>query len=85
VISAKYIQLHPQAIRIILFLYFLTNPLLLFGTSISLKVFTCSQFHQHITSSFCADIFVPKNYKAKLLLEKNSEKHLSTKKAQVKC
>jgi hypothetical protein len=24
------------------------------------------QFHQHFTSSFCGDIFVPKNYKAKL-------------------
>jgi len=27
---------------------------------------TLSQFHQHFTSSFCADIFAPKNYKAKL-------------------
>jgi len=23
----------------------------------------CSQFHQHFTSSFCADILMPKNYK----------------------
>jgi hypothetical protein len=26
----------------------------------------CSQFHQQITSSFYADILLPKNYKAKL-------------------
>jgi len=26
----------------------------------------CGQFHQHFTSSFCADILFPKNYKAKL-------------------
>jgi len=25
----------------------------------------CSQFHQHFTSSFCANIFVPKNYEVK--------------------
>jgi len=26
---------------------------------------TYSQFHQHFTSSFCTDILLPKNYKAK--------------------
>jgi len=30
------------------------------------EIDTCSQFHQHFMSSFCADIFVPKNYKAKM-------------------
>jgi len=33
------------------------------------EIDTCSQFHHHFKSSFCADILLPKNYKAKLLLE----------------
>ncbi len=38
-----------------------------------------SQFHQHFLSSFCADILVPKNYKAKLDLEKSyKKKHFYT-------
>jgi hypothetical protein len=30
---------------------------------------TCGQFHQHLMYTFC-DIFVPKKYEAKMLLEK---------------
>ncbi len=34
------------------------------------------QFHQHFTSSFCLNILLPKNYKAKLKLEKSCAKGL---------
>ena len=43
------------------------------------------QFHQHFTSSFCANILTPKNYRAKLLLEKSFEKHFCMKKPWLKC
>jgi len=35
-------------------------------------------------SSFCIDILLPKNYKAKLQLEKNCPKHFCTEKASHK-
>jgi len=38
------------------------------------------QFHQHFTCAFFANIFVPKNYKAKMYLEKNCAKHFHEKK-----
>ncbi len=38
-----------------------------------------SQFQQHFTSSFCADIILPKNYK--LLKEKSCKKYYHTKKS----
>jgi len=43
------------------------------------------QFYQHFTSSFGADIFVLKNFKAKLKLERSFDKHFPLKKAQIKC
>jgi len=43
-----------------------------------------SQFHQNFMSTFCANILAPKNYKAKLKLEKSFAKHFWTKKAWVK-
>jgi len=39
----------------------------------------CSQFHEHLTCSFCADILFPKNNKAKLQLEKSCKKTLVQK------
>jgi len=33
--------------------------------------------YQHFTSSFCDDILLPKNYKAKLQLEKSFTKHIT--------
>jgi len=45
----------------------------------------CSQFHQHLTSSFCADILAPKNYKAKLKSEKSFAKSFCMKKVSIKC
>jgi len=38
----------------------------------------CSQFHQHFTSSFCADILLTNNYKDKLKVEKSCIKHFSS-------
>jgi hypothetical protein len=50
------------------------------------KKHTCSQYHQHFTSSFCTNILVQKNYKGKLeKLEKSFAKHFCMKKARVKC
>jgi len=34
--------------------------------SSSLALSPCSQFHKYFTISFCADILMPTNYKAKL-------------------
>jgi len=51
----------------------------------SLTLLSYTQFHQHFTSSFCADIVLTKNYKAKLYLEKSCAKHFHIKKAPVKC
>jgi len=48
------------------------------------EIDTFNEFHQHFTSSFCADILVPKNYKEKLYLEKSLKKHFRAKKFQVK-
>ncbi len=31
---------------------------------------SCSQCHQHFMSSFCTDILLPKNHKAKLIIQK---------------
>jgi len=36
-------------------------------------VVTKSTIHQHFTSSFCADILAPKNYKAKMLIRKAAQ------------
>ncbi len=47
--------------------------------------FTYRQFHKYFMSSFCANILSPKNYKAKLQVEKNCAKHNCTKKLGVKC
>ncbi len=47
--------------------------------------YTYSQFHQHFMSSFCANILSPKNYKAKLLVEKSCAKHFCTKRLHIKC
>ncbi len=41
------------------------------------------QFHQHFASSFCTNILLPKNYKAKLIREKLRKK-LSCKNSRVK-
>jgi len=49
-----------------------------------LQVNTCSQFRQHFTSSFCADILLSKNFKAKMKVEKNILKTLSYKKVVCK-
>jgi len=38
------------------------------------------KFINIFTSNFCADILAPKNYKAKLYLEKSCAKHFSAKK-----
>jgi len=46
---------------------------------------SCSQFHQHFTSSFCANILSQKYYKAELYLEKNCPKFFRTKKLSIKC
>ncbi len=40
---------------------------------------TCSQFHYHFLISFCVNIIVLKNYKAKLLLKKSCAKHFHKK------
>jgi len=40
---------------------------------------------QHFMNSFCTNILLPKNYKAKLLLKKICAKHFCIKKVQVKC
>jgi len=41
-------------------------------------------FHHHFTQDFCANIFVPKNYKAKTKLEKSYSKHFLYKKFALK-
>jgi len=52
---------------------------IIFNTSncILYNLYKESQFHQHFTGSFCADILYPKNYIAKL--EKSCAKHFWTK------
>jgi len=45
----------------------------------------CSQFHQHFTNNFCANILSTKKYKAKPFVKKSFSKHLWTKKSRVKC
>ncbi len=42
------------------------------------------QFNQHFTKDFFANIFLPKNCKAKTELEKSCAKHFSTKKRACK-
>jgi len=49
------------------------------------KLCPSSQFHQHLTSSFFADILSTENYQAKLQLEKSFKKHFHTKKVCIKC
>jgi len=44
-----------------------------------------SQFHQHLTSSFCTDIIASKILKANLWLDKSCPKHFRTKNPHVKC
>jgi len=46
--------------------------------------YSYSQLHQHFMRSFCSDIPKPYNYKAKLYLEKSSEKPFCMKKLLVK-
>ncbi len=43
------------------------------------------QFHQHLTSSFCNNIFAAKKFKSKLWLDKSCPKHFHTKNLRVKC
>jgi len=43
------------------------------------------KFHQHFRHNFCANIFAPKNYKAKTLLEKSCARHFCTEKLHIKC
>jgi len=47
--------------------------------------YTIIQFHQHFMSSFCTDILLPKNFEAKMWVEKSFKKQFCTKKAYVKC
>ncbi len=55
------------------------------GWYIGWDILPFSIFHQHFKSSFCPDILLPKNYNAKLELEKIRAKHFCTKRACVKC
>jgi len=43
-----------------------------------------SQFHQHVTSSFCTNILAPKSYKAKLSLQKSFKRHFHIYKVESK-
>ena len=49
------------------------------------KIDTLGQFHQPSTSSFCANILAPKNYKAKLQAQKFFGARLLVQKLLVKC
>ncbi len=50
---------------------------------LKLKLARC-EFHQYFMHAFCANIFVPKNYKATALLEKSYAKHFCMKNVALK-
>ncbi len=58
------------------------NDILAFS---SIAHFSCSQRHQHFTSSFWDNILLPENYKVKVYVEWSLEKHFRTKKLLIKC
>jgi len=58
------------------------------GKSLSwnvVEIDTYSQVHQYLMSGFCADTLLPKNYKARLEVEKSYEKQFRKKKVLLKC
>ena len=56
-----------------------------FAVSVDVVELSWGRFHQHFTSSFCANILAPKNYKAKLQAQKVFGARILAQKLLVKC